>query len=210
MEARFDSIHDRKVWVRGAAYLSRRDRRLAPIIKKVGYPKLEITRDYYGSLIVSIVSQQISWAAASSILKRLKKLYNGRLPSPGQYLRTNKRRIMSAGISPQKFSYIKDLCERIEDGRLELRKFQNMPDNLIIEELDEVKGIGRWTAEMFLMFSLGRADVFPMDDLGLRKAVQRIYGLRSVPDKKKLAQISSKWGPYGTLASIYLWRSNGD
>ena len=200
---------DRRVWVRGARYLKKRDKTLARIIEKVGYPELEITSDNYGSLIVSIISQQISWAAANSILGRFKKLYRGGFPTPRQYLRTDKSRILSAGISPQKFSYIRDLCERIEDGRLELDKFSKLPDNLIIEELDEVKGIGRWTAEMFLMFSLGRTDVFPMDDLGLKKAVQKVYRLKGIPSRKKLEEISRKWQPYSSLASIYLWRSGG-
>ena len=112
-------------------------------------------------------------------------------------------------MSPQKFSYIKDLSERIVDGWVELRKFNKLPNDRIIEELDEVRGIGRWTAEMFMMFSLGRTDILPMDDYGIRKAIKRKYRLRELPDKKKLAIFERRWSPYNSIASIYLWEDEG-
>ncbi|MGI0141974.1 MAG: DNA-3-methyladenine glycosylase family protein [Candidatus Micrarchaeales archaeon] len=210
MAGKFESIHDRKVWKKGMLYLSAKDKKLALVIKRVGYPKLEITNDYYGSLVISIVSQQISWAAANSILNKIRKLYRGKLPTPKQYLRTDKRKLAGAGLSPQKLSYLWDLCERIENGSLELGRFEELPDSTVIEELDEVRGIGRWTAEMFMIFSLGRTDVFPMDDLGIKKAVQRVYGLREMPKRAKMEKIAQKWKPYSSLATIYLWRSSGE
>lgn len=204
---KFDSLLDKEVWRRGIAHISRNDRALGEVIRTIGNPDFEVHRDRYASLIISIVSQQVSWAAARSILEKFKKLYGGKMPTPRQYLRTRGERVRSAGISPQKYVYLKDLCERIEDGSLELEKFDLMPSEEIIEELDEVKGIGRWTAEMFLIFSLGRTEIFPVDDLGIKKAVQQIYKLRGLPDKKKLERISAAWHPYGSIAALYLWHS---
>ncbi|MDE1828422.1 MAG: DNA-3-methyladenine glycosylase 2 family protein [Candidatus Micrarchaeota archaeon] len=204
----FESLLDKGVWRRGTAHLARRDKVLGRIIRRVGYPNFEVHENHYSSLIVSIVSQQISWAAANSILRRFRQMYKGRMPTPKEYLKTKNEKLRGAGISPQKCLYLKDLCERIENGALELKKFHRMPNEMIIEELDEVKGIGRWTAEMFLIFSLGRTDVFPMDDLGIRKAVKEVYGLRDLPDKKKLEGISRVWRPYGSIAALYLWHSH--
>ena len=204
----FKTISDKRVWNEGVRHLKKNDRTLAKLIEcnknmrdMVWHP------DHYGAIVQSIIFQQISGAAGDSILRKFKALYRGRLPKPSQFLSTPERTVRSAGISPQKYSYLLDLCKRIEDGRLELKKFKSMPNEEIIEELDEVRGIGRWTAEMFLMFSLNRPDVVPFDDLGLQKAVQRAYKLRSRPSKKRFAKISKPWQPYGTIASLYLWRS---
>ncbi|MDE1850240.1 MAG: DNA-3-methyladenine glycosylase 2 family protein [Candidatus Micrarchaeota archaeon] len=204
----FESLLDKRVWRRGIAHLAMRDRVLGRIIRSVGYPNFEVHGDHYSSLVVSIVSQQISWAAANSILKRLRLLYKGRMPKPREYLRTKSEKLRGAGISPQKYLYLKDLCERIENGTLELKKFHRMPNEKIIEELDGVRGIGRWTAEMFLIFSLGRTDVFPMDDLGIKKSIKEVYGLRDLPDKKRLGKMSEAWRPYGSIAALYLWHSH--
>lgn len=204
----FESLLDKRVWKKGVVHLAKRDRVLGRIMKKVGYPSFEVHENHYSSLIISIVSQQISWAAANSILRRFRLLYNGRMPTPKEYLRTKSEKLRGAGISPQKYVYLKDLCERIESGKLELKKFHKMPNEKIIEELDEVKGIGRWTAEMFLIFSLGRTDVFPVDDLGIKKSVKEVYGLRDLPDKKRLEKMSGAWHPYGSIAALYLWHSH--
>lgn len=201
------SITDRKTWNAGVLHLKKSDRTLAGLITRIKMSRVELTEDYYESLAQAMIYQQISNRAGDAILKRFKALYNGRFPSPRKFLATPEKSVRGAGISPQKYSYLVDLCKRIEDGRLKLRKFSGMHNEDIIMELDEVRGIGRWTAEMFLMFSLGRADVFPMDDLGLKKAVQKAYGLRSLPGRDKLLEISERWKPYGTIASLYLWRS---
>ena len=207
MQNRFESLTDKMTWRRGRLHIRKRDKVLARVIDGIEYPEFKVERDHYEALIDSIISQQISWAAARSILARFKGLYSGRLPKPAEYLKTKDARLRSAGLSPQKMSYIRDLCERIEDGSLELRRFRYMPDERIIEELDAVKGIGRWTAEMFMIFSLGRTDIFPVDDLGIKKAVQRVYGLRSMPDRKAYDAISRPWHPYSSIATLYLWRS---
>ncbi|MCW6159794.1 MAG: DNA-3-methyladenine glycosylase [Candidatus Micrarchaeales archaeon] len=204
----FESIADRRVWSKARRIIGKKDRKLAMIARRVGYLRIPLHDNYYEALIRSIVSQQISWAAANAILRKLESLYGGRLPTPGQFLRTRMDRIRSAGISPQKYSYIKDLAQKIEDGHVELAKFGKMADDDIVEELDDVKGIGRWTAEMFLMFSLGRTDVWPVDDLGIRHAVMRVYNLRKEPDRVRMVQIGEKWRPYRSIAALYLWHSH--
>ncbi len=210
---KYKSIADKSVWLAGVRHIGKNDTVLRNLIKKMGTEKVWRNAkkwwepDHYGSLVRSIIFQQISGSAGDSILKRLKAVYGGKLPSPKVFLKTNKRTIRNAGISPQKYSYLKDLCERIVDGRLELKKFERMEDSRIIEELDEVRGIGRWTAEMYLIGTLRRTDVFPADDLGIRKAVQKVYKMRKLPDADKLLKLSDRWIPYRTIASIYLWNS---
>lgn len=208
------TLGQEKVWKAGTKYLSSKDKVLKRIIKKAGISSVwEDAKkwwepDYYESIVRSIIFQQISGSAGRSILKRFKTVYNGRLPTPKEFLKTDKRTVRKAGISPQKYSYLKDLCERITDGRLELKKFNDMPDEEIINELDEVRGIGRWTVEMYLIGTLRRVDVLPVDDLGIQKAIQKAYRLRRPPDKDKLGELSKRWSPYRTIASIYLWQSN--
>ena len=140
-------------------------------------------------------------------MNKFKSLYGGKLPSPREFLKSKKRTVLAVGISPQKYSYLKDLCQRIEYGTLELKKFGQMPDEDIVKELAEVRGIGRWTAEMYLIGTLGRVDVFPVDDLGIRKTVQKLYGFRKLPDRQKLNALSQKWRPYRTIAAVYFWQS---
>lgn len=204
----FESIADRKVWMRAGRHIRRKDKRLARIADRVGYLKIPLHEDYYEALIRSIISQQISWSAANAILKKFEALYGGKLPTPAQFLRTRERKVRSAGISPQKYSYIKDLAQKIEDGRVELAKFEKMADDDIVDELDDVRGIGRWTAEMFLIFSLGRTDVWPVDDLGIRHAVMSVYSLKKEPDRIEMVQMGEKWRPYRSIAALYLWHSH--
>ncbi len=202
----FDSVFKKDVWLSSMKHLRRRDKRLGRIIDRIGYIKITRHKDYFGTLVESIISQQISGAAADSITKRFKTLYNGKMPTPDDYIETSRRKLSGSGLSPQKISYIKDLSQRINDGRVELKKFYRLPNETVIKELDEVRGIGRWTAEMFLMFSLGRTNVLPRDDLGIRKGIQRIYRLRNAPDKKKFDELEALWHPFSTIASIYIWR----
>ena len=207
--AMVESIGDKKTWLKAMRHLKRCDNVMDGIIDGRGYIKIQIHDNYYGALIRSIIAQQISGSAAVSITNRLRAVFGGGFPTPEEFLSTNKRKISAAGVSPQKFSYIKDLSRRIVDGKVELRKFNSLPNERIIDELDKVKGIGRWTAEMFMMFSLGRTDILPMDDYGIRKAIKRKYGLKELPDKKKLALFEKRWRPYNSIASIYLWEDEG-
>jgi DNA-3-methyladenine glycosylase II len=203
------SLDDRKVWLSGVRHLKKQDPKLRLLIEKVG--KLDFDRDgdegHYEFLVASIVYQQIAGNAARAILARFKGLYNGNYPTPRQYLKTKKSALRAAGLSPQKISYILDLSRRIVAGRLDLEELSGEEDEKIIEKLDEVRGIGRWTAEMFLMFSLRRVDVLPFDDLGVQKAIKKFYRLRKLPSKEKMERLRAAWQPYGSIATLYLWRA---
>ncbi len=203
-----DNLSNPRVWRTGVKYLSKSDKVLARLMSRMKQEPLRLSRNYYHTLVLSIISQQIAWSAANAIMNKFKGIYNGKIPEPEIFLKTNPRKVRGAGVSPQKYSYIKDLCERINGGKLDLRSISYLSDEEAIRELDEVKGIGRWTAEMFLIFSLGRTDIMPADDLGFRKAVQRTYKLRSLPDRKTLERVSRSWRPYRSIATLYLWRSS--
>ena len=210
---RYPSISKKATWLKGVSYLEKKDRVLRRLIAKTGRldvlseSKKYLEEDHYASLVKSIIYQQISTSAGRSIIRKLTEEFGGRLPAPAEFLRANPNKVKKSGVSPQKYSYLKDLCQRIMDGRLELKRFVRMDDEDIINELDLVRGIGRWTAEMYLIGTLRRTDVLPADDLGLKKAVQKAYSLDSLPDKKKLLAIAEKWRPYRTIATIYMWRS---
>ncbi len=201
------SLADRRTWRNGTRHLKKNDKKLARAIDKVGPFKFELEDGYYESLVGAIIFQQLAGKAAQAILNRFKQLYNGKVPSPEEYLKTNESKLRSAGLSPQKVSYIRDLCQRIEKGELDLKGLIDLPDDEVVGELDAVRGIGRWTAEMFLIFVLGRTDVLPVDDLGLRKAAKRVYGLRKLPSKTRFEMLAENWHPYCSIATLYLWRT---
>src|SRR5215472_1567922 len=182
------SLSDPKVWRKGERHLKKNDPVLARIISKARPIKFELDDDHYEAIVGSIIFQQLAGSAARAILNRFKELYGGRLPSPREYLSTEESKLRSSGLSPQKISYIKDLAERLESGRLDLKKLENLSDDEAMRELDDVRGIGRWTAEMFLLFKLGRTDVLPVDDLGLQKAVKIAYRLRKLPSRKRFEE----------------------
>jgi DNA-3-methyladenine glycosylase II len=188
-------------------HLKKNDLTLAKIIDRLGPYEFRLDADHYEALVGSIIFQQLAGAAARAILNRFKEIYNGKIPRPRQYLDTEEKRLRASGLSPQKIRYIRDLSERIENGALNLEKLSYLPSDEVVKKLDEVRGIGRWTAEMFLIFVLGRTDVLPVDDLGLRKAAQKTYRLRKLPTKEKFEQLSKKWHPYCSIATLYLWRS---
>ncbi len=201
------SLADPRVWHRGVRYLKRSDPVLARIISRVGPVKFELDDDHYEAVVGSIIFQQLAGSAARAILNRFKQLYGGRLPSPREYLSTDVEKLRGSGLSPQKISYIKDLAERLENGTLNLKRLENLPDEEALNELDNVRGIGRWTAEMFLIFKLGRTDVLPVDDLGLRKAAQKHYRLRKLPTRDRFEELAEKWHPYSSISTFYLWKS---
>lgn len=201
------SLADQKVWQKAIRHIRRSDSVLAKIIERVGSFKFRLDDDHYEALVGSIIFQQLAGSAARAILNRFKQLYGGRLPSPREYLGTELEKLRGAGLSPQKISYLKDLSERLDSGALNLGKFSEVSDEEVVRELDEVRGIGRWTAEMFLLFVLGRTDVLPVDDLGLQKAAKRAYRLRKLPGKEKFQQLAKRWHPYSSVATLYLWRS---
>jgi DNA-3-methyladenine glycosylase II len=201
------SIAERKVWRAGMRHIQKHDPVLGSIVKRIGPVDFEVDDGHYEALVGAIIYQQLAGAAARAILDRFKKIYGGKIPDPKQYLSTDEKTLRASGLSPQKISYIGDLCERIVRGSLDLPSLTHLPDEEAVERLDEIRGVGRWTAEMFLLFVLGRKDVLPVDDLGVQKAVKRIYHLRKLPSKKKFEQLAKNWHPYCSIATLYLWRS---
>jgi DNA-3-methyladenine glycosylase II len=175
------------------------------VIDAVGPFTLRLERDRFGMLVRSIISQQISTSAARSIRRRLQELAPDMKPET--LARFSMDQLRSVGLSPQKASYIFDLAHKVKDGTVDLRQIGRLSDERIVEQLTQVRGIGRWTAQMFLIFSLGRLDVFPHDDLGVRTAIRNRYGLDGLPDKQTAHAIAAPWRPYASLASWYCWRS---
>ncbi|HEY3092574.1 MAG TPA: DNA-3-methyladenine glycosylase [Vicinamibacterales bacterium] len=160
----------------------------------------------FKALARAIVGQQLSAKAAATIFSRFEALYDA-FPTPAQVLATPDERLRAVGLSSQKLGYVRDLCRRIEEGQLPLEVLERMEDEAIIEALTQVKGVGRWTAEMFLIFRLQRPDVLPVGDLGIVKAVQRAYKLRKAPSPDRLTRIGEAWRPYRSVACWYLWAS---
>jgi DNA-3-methyladenine glycosylase II len=159
-------------------------------------------------LVRSIVSQQISGKAARSICGRLEQLLAPGKVTPEALADQPPEALRRVGLSPQKASYLHDLSAKVVSGEVQLRRVGRMSDDEVIAELTQVNGIGVWTAQMFLMFSLGRLDVFPHDDLGIRSALRKLYGLRDLPDKELSHRIAAPWRPFATIASWYCWRSH--
>ena len=160
----------------------------------------------------SIVYQQLSGKAAGTIHRRFRELYPNKRPRAHLVLATSDDALRSAGLSRQKIGYLRDLSARVVDGSLPLAHLGRLPDDAIIDHLIQVKGIGRWTVQMFLMFRLGRPDVLPELDLGIQNAIQRAYGLRRARRPRRCCDSGEKWRPHATTACWYLWRSleNGD
>lgn len=184
----------------------KQDPNLAKIIEHIGDYQIKKRNNHFAVLVESIISQQLASAAAEAIFTRFKKLYP-KFPTTGQILDTKDTKLRSVGLSGMKIKYLKDLAQKIEDGKLKMRSISKMTDDEIIEHLTQVKGIGRWTAEMFLIFSLGRLDVLPVGDLGLRKGVQMAFSLSELPKPKEVEKIGMRWKPYRSVATWYLWKS---
>ena len=163
--------------------------------------------DAYEALARAIVGQQLSTKAAASIWARVVELFGGETPSSDQLLEVEPQRLREAGLSWSKVGFLKDLAERVEDGRLDLGRLDELSDEDVVAELIEIKGVGRWTAEMFLIFHLGRPDVVSTGDLGIRRAVKLAYGMEELPGPTEMERISEPWRPHRTLACLYLWRS---
>jgi len=163
--------------------------------------------DAYGALVRTIVGQQLSTNAARAIYIRLESLFEGRAPAPDEFLAADEEDLRAAGLSRPKISYLKDLAGRVTAGDLDLDALEVLPDDQVVERITSVKGLGRWSADMFLIFHLERPDVLPVGDLGIRRAVERAYGLPGLPDSETMHTIAAPWRPHRTLASLYLWGS---
>jgi DNA-3-methyladenine glycosylase II len=191
-------------------YLMKADPTLGRIIKKVGPCKLHAVapRDPFEALAMSIASQQLSTKAADTIFRRFCDLFPpDRRPTPDRVMTMTDEEIRTCGFSRPKVGFIKDLAGHVLDGRLDLAGLTQHPDDEVMRQLVAVKGIGRWTAEIFLMFRLGRPDILPADDLGLMNAVHRAYKLRKRPDPKRLRKMGEAWSPHRSVAAWYLWAS---
>ncbi len=199
-----------KGYARARRVLMRRDPVLGAAIKRIGICGMAERQrtDHLSALVGAIVSQQLSTKAAATIFGRVVSLFpEKQIPSAAAIDALDDVALRGVGLSGQKVGYVRDLCARIADGRLRLEELDELPDEIVIERLIAVKGFGRWTAEMFLMFRLHRPDVLPVGDLGIVNAVQRLYGLRKQPDPKRLLRMGELWRPYRSVASWYLWQT---
>jgi len=184
----------------------RKDPVLCDIIETVGEFKLKKKSQHFAVLVESIISQQLATSAADAIFKRFRGLYP-KFPSAAEVLGTRKSKLRTVGLSGMKVEYLKDLAKHVETGKLDMKAISKMNDEDVIAQLTQVKGIGRWTAEMFLIFSLGRMDVFPVGDLGLRRGVQMAFSLKEMPKPKETEKFGDRWRPYRSVATWYLWKS---
>jgi DNA-3-methyladenine glycosylase II len=215
MAPRPAGAHARKpaaAWSADDRSLMRADKVLRRVMEERGPIDPAIDRrgsrpDPYEAVTRAIVGQQLSTKAARSIWSKLVDQFDGETPDPRALLRKRPQTLRKAGLSSAKVEFLRDLAKRVSDGRLDLERLKQLPDEDVIAELLEVKGVGRWTAEMFLIFHLGRPDVVSVGDLGIRRAVQIAYGMNDLPGPEELERIAEEWRPHRTLACLYLWRS---
>jgi DNA-3-methyladenine glycosylase II len=192
---------------RSLKMLRKTDPVLGDVIRRVGPCTLKLNRGGYEIVVRALLSQQISVAAARTIRGRLQALLPGGKIRPSPMAALSDAQLQSVGISRQKRGYLNDLTRCTLDGTLSFRRIAKLPDEAAIAELTQVKGVGRWTAQMYLIFSLGRPDVFAPDDLGLQNAVRRLYSLPQPARRPDFEQLAARWAPYRSVASWYLWRS---
>lgn len=195
------------IWRPAVAHLRDADRVMAQLIGRVGPCTLRPRKDYFIALCQAIFAQQVSTAVATVLFGRFRKLFAGGRPAPKGVLELGDEQLQAVGLSRQKRGYIRDLSARFASGEIPTRRFARMSDEEIIQSLLPIKGVGRWTAEMFLIFVLNRPDLLPVDDLGVRKSVQRFYELPELPEAQRVIEIGEAWRPWRTIATWYLWRA---
>jgi DNA-3-methyladenine glycosylase II len=207
----FDISGNSTPWDEAERHLAKVDRRLAKIIRRVGPCTLAPRRDYFVALCKAVFNQQLSMKVAASLFNRFRDQFPARRPTPSLLLDALTRDPefpRRCGLSRQKAVYLKDLSDHFVSNRIPTRKLCRMSDEEVIEALVAVKGVGRWTAEMFLMFVLNRPDVLPVDDLGLREGVRDIFELPKRPAPKEVIAMCEHWKPYRSIATWYVWRRN--
>ncbi len=191
-----------------------------PLVKKHGHPKLRRGKNAFQALARAIIYQQISGAAAQSVYRKFVGLFNIELPASVDWEKPSARKfptpeavlampdakLRTAGLSTQKVSYVKDLALKFSDGTVDAKKLGRMTSDELVTHLTQIKGIGVWTVQMFLIFTLNRLDILPVGDLGIRKGFQILYGLRELPSPKKMEKLSKEWREHASVASWYLWR----
>jgi DNA-3-methyladenine glycosylase II len=197
---------DALLLARASRTLSRRDPSLGAWIRRVGPCGLQRRGDPYSALVHAVLHQQLAGAAAAAIGRRVRILGQGRFPRPASLLALREQVLRSAGLSRRKVATLRAVAEAFRSGRITTRRLVRMDDAQVVETLTEINGIGEWTAHMLLMFSLGRADVLPVGDYGIRKGAQRLYALSELPRGLELEKIGERWRPYRSVASWYLWQ----
>lgn len=191
-------------------HLSQHDATLSPIIKRAGQATITPHKNYYQELVESIISQQLSVKAAATIQRRFLELFDGdEFPSPDIILEKDIESLRGVGLSRQKASYIQDLALKVIEGTVRFNHLDVLTNDEVIAELTQIKGVGVWTVHMFLMFCMGRLDVLPVGDLGIKNGVQKLYGLKNLPDAHAVEKIAraNNWHPYESVASWYIWHS---
>ena len=183
-----------------------RDPVIAELVREIGPFRLKKNRKYFQVLCKAIISQQISIQAAESITTRFWQLFDGRAPSPESVLEMPEAILKGAGLSRQKVAYLKDLGKHFSEKSIRPHRMPYLSNEDVVEQLTGVYGIGPWTAQMFLIFSLNRMDVLPVADLGLQIAIQKLYGMKNRPTIKKIRSLGKRWHPYETVATWYGWR----
>jgi len=194
---------------KAADYLAAYDKKLAPTIAEVGPCTIRPHHDYYQELVDSIISQQLSTHAATSIENRFRDLFGGHFPAAEEILATDVETLRGIGFSYAKGRYVLDLAQHIVDGKLKFDHLDALSNEEVIKELTAVKGIGEWTAHMFLMFCMGRLDILPVGDLGIRNGIRQLYGFKDAPTPAQIQEVAHQnhWHPYESVASWYIWRS---
>jgi DNA-3-methyladenine glycosylase II len=198
-----------KVVREAVVYLAGHDKRLAPVIERAGLCTIRPHKNYYQELVDSIISQQLSVKAAAAIEGRFREMFGGHFPSPTEILTKDVDQLRAIGFSYAKGRYVQDLAQKVIDGNVKFDTIDSLSNDEVVSELTAVKGIGEWTAHMFLMFCMGRSDVLPAGDLGVRNGVKALYELDSAPSPDDVRDIATKnnWHPYESIASWYVWQS---
>jgi DNA-3-methyladenine glycosylase II len=202
-------IIDDKIASDAAEHLARYDTKLAPVIARAGICTIRPHTDYYQELVDSIISQQLSVKAAAAIEGRFRDMFGGHFPSPKEILTKSPDELRAIGFSYAKGRYVQDLAQKILGDEVKFDKLDEMTNEEVVAQLTAVKGVGEWTAHMFLMFCMGRSDVLPVGDLGIRNGVRALYGFENAPSPDDVRDIAIKnnWHPYESIASWYVWQS---
>ena len=186
--------------------LLRSDKKLGPLIRRIGPCSMRITKNPFQTLVEAIIYQQLSEASATAITKRFLKLYK-KFPTPRQVNNTTDKKLKDIGLSGTKINYIKGLAKLVVKKEIDFRKISKLSDEQVIEELTKIKGIGNWTAQIYLMFCLQRKDIFPVGDLGIQKGIRDLFSLKELPDPKTMEKFSARWKPNRSIACWYIWKS---
>lgn len=201
------AAHTMSELARARRTLLRRDPRLGRVIRAVGPCGLRPLGDPYAVLHRAILHQQLAGAAAATIARRVRSLFGGRIPRPAAFLAADEGALRKAGLSRQKLAALRDLARAFHAGELDGRRLRHLDDDAVVEAVTRVRGVGEWTAHMMLMSAMGRPDVLPVGDYGIRKGAQRVYGLQELPGREVLTALAEPWRPFRSVASWYLWRA---